>query len=495
MQHNKPCMIFIITFSFFALLLFSGCSNTAIIGKLLPRNPSPPVIIGNHYQLSDVPRSTSGVLTISLAQNDLLAVYNRSSFFNDNCRFDFSLQAANSQQSIAMKSATPSAEARFRNMIHEQNRENGQLLGTPDSLMKRAAAPGVGSSRSFWIYDFDAGTNVHVSIRATLLLVGQRCNIYFDDASTVRLSAAQLQQTATAWDDSIYPNITSVFGQPSDVDGNGKVNLLFSPRLGKGSGGSYIGGYFDSTDLYSSAQRQYSNECEILYINTLLITQNQANIRAAFDVMPHELQHLINYQHRFSNDWISIDEGMSGLAESLAGYGLKDGLLGYQLLIKIREFQLAPQKYPAMTNDYSNFVLGNYGAAYLFIQYLYDRFGSGIIATMLNYSNIITPDTVVGITGGMPMSTIMHDWAAANLLDGKTSDLHYNYSSINMIGTSNGQYYAPLYGISVSSLLSTTRPVSLTNWSAAYYHAPQSMNCTVTPRNGSPAIYGMYFTP
>ena len=474
----------------FCASLFVGCSDST--AGLAPISPPPPVVLLDSYSVADAPISGNGELQVDLQQNDLLAVYTRTSFSGDACRFDFSLAANAADARSLLASRTESAVDQFRARLRETAADNGLRLGPPGARLTQDSRQGVGSSREFWIYDFNTGSNSRALITATLRAAGVRCNVYMDDASPVQLTAAQLLQLVNAWDSAIYANVTAIFGVPTDVDGNGRVNLLFSPRLGQFSGGSYIGGYFDSTDLYSRAQRQYSNECELLYLNTLLITQNQQDIRLAFNVLPHELQHLINFRFRLGQDWVSVDEGLSGLAESLAGYGLNNGAAGYQLLYKVREYQLAPEKYPAMTSEYQQFVLGHYGSAYLFMQYLLDRFGDGIIGSMLAYGGMITPETMQAITG-VSMTTLLRDWGTANLLDGMQTNPRYNYRTIAMRGSNNGQYYAPLFGVTIYSLRAAARPTALYNWSVAYYHAPQALQCTVSPRSASPPISGLVF--
>src|SRR5690606_10552093 len=61
---------------------------------------------------------------------------------------------------------------------------------------------------------------------------------------------ADYQQFADFFDDEVWPLVTSTFGEPTDIDQNGKVFILFTRAVNDRSenrgtsGGSYVGGFF-----------------------------------------------------------------------------------------------------------------------------------------------------------------------------------------------------------------------------------------------------------
>ena len=156
-------------------------------------------------------------------------------------------------------------------------------------------------------------------------------------------------------DDVVFPTDTAYFGAPADIDGNGRVVLLFTPevnRLNAPGAATGIGGFFLSLDLAASGRGSggglsgpggeacpASNEAEILY---LLTPDPEGRVgeavgvararRNALGISAHELQHLINAERRvlageegfdaLEETW--LDEGLSHLAEEVVGLRMAD---------------------------------------------------------------------------------------------------------------------------------------------------------------------------
>jgi len=57
----------------------------------------------------------------------------------------------------------------------------------------------------------------------------------------------------------VWPSVTGAFGQPTDVDGNGKLMVLLSHELGAHLNGGWLIGYFGNADLLRS--RDDSADC------------------------------------------------------------------------------------------------------------------------------------------------------------------------------------------------------------------------------------------
>ncbi len=153
------------------------------------------------------------------------------------------------------------------------------------------------------------------------------------------------------FDATVYPTATSFFGEDADIDGNGRVIVLYTPEVNRLSppGGGRINGFFLLTDLARSDRPgggvqgedgsvcATSNEGEILYVAVAdpdgafgrPFTSGQA-LRAGRRTAAHELQHLLNAQQRVvlgTGDFAAIeeswlDEGLSHLAQELVGLQL-----------------------------------------------------------------------------------------------------------------------------------------------------------------------------
>ncbi len=151
------------------------------------------------------------------------------------------------------------------------------------------------------------------------------------------------------FDNTTYPTITSAFGEPADVDDNGRVIVLYSRAvndLTESVEDGYVGGFFFGRDLFPRTRRNVlgldlgscagSNEAEMMYMlvpeparggpyTKERVKQNNAGVLA------HEFQHLINASRRLfvvnapGNNWIEetwLNEGLSHIAEELMFYAV-----------------------------------------------------------------------------------------------------------------------------------------------------------------------------
>ena len=188
--------------------------------------------------------------------------------------------------------------------------------------------------------------------------VGTRVVLLEDPAAPAAgFAAADWALLRDEFDATVYPTLVSYFGEAADLDGNGRILLLFTPDVNRLSppGGGRVNGFFLLSDLAASgrggggvpgengATCSSSNEGEILYVAVAdpdggfgsPFTKAQA-LRAARRTVAHELQHLLSAEQRVvlaSRDFASVeeswlDEGLSHLGEELVGLrlmGLSEG--------------------------------------------------------------------------------------------------------------------------------------------------------------------------
>ncbi len=185
--------------------------------------------------------------------------------------------------------------------------------------------------------------------------VGERAVIVEDpQAPAAGFTDADWRLIADEFDLTVYPTGTTYFGEAADLDGNGRVTLVFTPEVNALTppGGGRINGFFLLADLAASGRQggagvpgedgatcPASNEGEILYIGVAdptgefgsPFTKAQA-LRAARRTAAHELQHLLAAEQRVvlgSQDFGAVeeswlDEGLSHLAEELVGLRLME---------------------------------------------------------------------------------------------------------------------------------------------------------------------------
>jgi len=213
--------------------------------------------------------------------------------------------------------------------------------GLRPSLSGAAVAPTVGARLSLNVNasqacaDPDWRTGEVMAVTRTAIVVADV------DNPAGGFTPAEYAAFGVSFDDRVFPVVTSNFGMPSDIDGNGRVVIFFTRAVNEMSHGatSVVGGFFFSRDLFArsgSGSQQTcagSNQAEILYL--MVPDPVRAASDAAFSkagvqrnavaVLAHELQHLVNASHRlfvkrsgsFEETW--LNEGLSHIAEELVG--------------------------------------------------------------------------------------------------------------------------------------------------------------------------------
>lgn len=263
--------------------------------------------------------------------------------------------------------------------IPQQDFSAGKSVGSGVS-----AVVSMGESRSFKVLSSLSSTRNYVEVNGSVECVGSNVIFYVDSEVTQEmLSDADILQLCNSFDP-VVAREQSLFGAPSDVDGNGKVVVLFTPQVNRlgGLGGGIITGFFLANDLFASgSSNPASNFMEILYVMVpdpqgrfgTTISRSFAMSNLLPSVLPHELQHAINYnQHVFvyggRSENSCLNEGLSHLAEDLMGQG-QENPSRYGIYLQ------SPQSYSVVSCSSAG--LGNRGGSYLFLRYLYEQAEDG----------------------------------------------------------------------------------------------------------------------
>ncbi|WCL49951.1 hypothetical protein [Leptospira sp. GIMC2001] len=154
-----------------------------------------------------------------------------------------------------------------------------------------------------------------------------------------------------------FPLLKDAIGNPSDINGDGKVAIVFLNISTFFTGGSFVAGYFNPLDLFSAPAFSgiNTNQREVIFVDAIYLTALGNNTQGASiprDLMStvfHELQHLIRYPWEvgkgnataplqfprtqselntlLDTDSLWINEGTSELASDIAGYGPQESRL------------------------------------------------------------------------------------------------------------------------------------------------------------------------
>lgn len=189
------------------------------------------------------------------------------------------------------------------------------------------ADPQVGDRRDFSALDDDNG---FVRITAEVKAVSQHVILYQDlEAPAGGLTPADFNAFGVLFDDPIHDVVTGAFGHPSDIDGNGRIIVLFTPRvndLSEPSGNSFIAGYFFGCDLVSRSRCSGTNSAEIFYSMVPdpsgfhgFRHSRQTVLHTVPGILAHEFQHMIHWGRTGELDALWLSEGLAHMAEDLVG--------------------------------------------------------------------------------------------------------------------------------------------------------------------------------
>lgn len=302
-----------------------------------------------------------------------------------------------------------------------------------------------------------------------LYKISKKANFWIDKEVVGTLDEKAINKSIKYWDEKAYPIVTSKFGvaplPPNDVDGDEKINLFITPLKEQG-----LFGYFDSTDVINEDNSPYSNKTDMLYINSNVFKKGEVNEDAANGTLIHEFQHMVNFNNKvtlrlnnkkepiYEDRW--LDEGMSTYAEQLGGFGLpKNDLFSASYL---SDFFDNPSKVQVITNDSGL----NYGASLLFVLYLVEQYGEGVLnkLTISDKGGIANVEAVTG----KEFNKLFRDWGTALLLSGSGKNKKFDFKSVNL-HKSYGQYN--LDGINLSNIVENPNKkigYNMFNWSINY---------------------------
>ncbi|GAC1398203.1 MAG: immune inhibitor A [Chloroflexota bacterium] len=261
----------------------------------------------------------------------------------------------------------------------------------------------VGHRAQFFVLGEDKGSyfKMHATVRA------KTAHMYLYVQDGLLLNDAKVKAAASHFEHSIYGADRALFGSEwrPGVDGDPHIICL----VGDLKSGS-VGGYFSGTDEYPRLVYPYSNEHEMIYLNSANTAPGQADFNLT---LAHEFQHMIHWHiHRHDNAW--LNEGMSMLAERINGFVPRS---------HADSFLMTPNTqlngwdgWDAMsTND------NHYGGSYLYLAYLYDRFGPKLIHTMLadsKYTDFELVNDALQKNGiHLTADAVFANWTVANYLN------------------------------------------------------------------------------
>lgn len=297
-----------------------------------------------------------------------------------------------------------------------------RLLGVTNIPEPPTTAPlelSVGDVQSFWVDNLDEDYSFQIDAE----MVYKTPHIYMFVEVGQQVSLDAIKQSADTFENVIRPKVHAVFGSEwtPGVDGDPHLYILHATRLG-----SWVAAYYGSSSQYPVEAVANSNEHEMFYVN--LDTMDWAIGTAYYEgVLAHEFQHMVHWYIDENEDtW--MNEGLSEMASMITGYGGSDFAPDF---LQTPDIQL--NTWP---EDDDRGI--HYGAAFMFMAYLYERYGEAATTALVrDPANGLrsVDETLVAIQAtdpatGAPVSLVdlFADWLVANLLqDASVGDGRYAY--------------------------------------------------------------------
>lgn len=292
---------------------------------------------------------------------------------------------------------------------------------------------------------------------------------------------ADFDAIAAEFDQMTFPTDSSYFGNPTDIDLNARVIMLFTGRVNQltpPSSPSFVGGFFFAGDFFpvtglpgqSCAQ---SNQAEIFYLLAPdPLGLKYGNVRTAASVrqgtrgvIAHEFVHMINAGRRYTGGVASqfevlwLDEALAHLGEDVVGRRVRN----FGDLQALAFSDVFPNE--SASNDFYAFFFQNFarlahwmdrpdtssgisaraganlssrGAAWAVIRYTADNFSNG---EPRPYTRRLVAGPDTGVTNFLavnaaPLDTVLAGFLVANFADDLSGlgniSARYQYRSYNM---------------------------------------------------------------
>jgi hypothetical protein len=364
----------------------------------------------------------------------LLSPHNATASFAPPFRFELRALSPTAP-AVAVPMTTVQAPFSFAEQWEALLRERERELGGPAerdavSWQTVVAAPSVGEQREFNVLNSSNGFD---RITATARLVTERAVLFVDGAAQDAFSAADLAYFGQLFDDPIHATTVGTFGEPSDIDGNGRIFILFTPRvnaLTPRNESSFITGFFYGCDLVGRTRCSGSNDAEIFYSlvpdpsGQWSSARTHSLVRDAVPpVLAHEFQHMIHFARRgFSADVLWLSEGLAHTAEELVAAALAStnptlaASFGRGNLQRAQRYLTAPHG-SGLIEPIGSGTLEMRGAAWLFVKHLRGHYGGADLLRNLTGS---TRNGVANVTHetAQPWTRLLADFGVALWADG-----------------------------------------------------------------------------
>lgn len=270
-----------------------------------------------------------------------------------------------------------------------------------------------------WI-SLDFELKVDSEVARIWVQVDELSNGNVTDATIADLQAALLQQTPAGsinTHQGIIVNDNDIFGDPPNVDGDGKVDILLYD-INEGNSDCCIMGYVSPEDLNPGGR---GNRADVLHLDS-----NEGISGSNFNLLgtaAHEYQHLIHFNYDRS-ELSFLNEGLSEWAETMNGYPSRS------VLYLTNPFEYSQPLFTWRGSQPISTLVLDYQRAGLFITYIAEQYSAEVAGS-------ITRQPFSGAEGiqtaldpiNVDLADVIADFHTANLFNDLSLDPRFGYTT------------------------------------------------------------------
>ena len=305
----------------------------------------------------------------------------------------------------------------------------------------------VGDLRTFSVWN--GNRSVTIEAEATQITGAV---VLWEDRTTPNeigsVDATVLEGVLESFEDIILVRERQIFGQESDVDGGGQIDLLLSYTVNQYGPVAYV--TWCDIGAENGCGRS-GNGSEVIYLGIPDPDSSYSSVNGISETVAHELNHLIYAWHKYilndqadASENIYLTEGMSALAQDLTGYNNGNQYVWGAALDGVEVYGNEDASVQGLSiND---FLRGDgyydeerdgtlRGGAYLFLRYLFEQAGgfevkrsgelvdAGGMAWVQSWFDApeLGPDAVVATTG-KDVIDVAEDWYTALVVTGRVEN-------------------------------------------------------------------------
>ena len=241
-----------------------------------------------------------------------------------------------------------------------------------------------GDQKDFWTANLQTGD--WFQVRATLLAKGNHCYIYMDNRTIDSIGQSTAIEKSEIcsyeFDTTVYPKNFELVGHPNGTLGDFDNDLRITVFLVQGVGNYYL----QHNELPGYL---YSNNREMVYVSS------QMPIINTIATMCHETNHLFLFNYDLDEARFII-EGLAEFSMYYAGYMSNYSFMQGEMSINRTMSSVYYSDHPDVSLfffDRDYYAYSTYGAGYMFLFYLAEKYGIQII------SDLIPDDALDGPAG------------------------------------------------------------------------------------------------